>query len=224
MPIETDVEFGMMLEAPHAYHAQQKGLGEALAAGVPPERAVAMCGLTPEEIGAIGVLRKARRLARSAGRTTGRLARFTARTHPLALAARGAKLAAHGLAAATGPIRRRIFRAFFGKLIGRRARYLSWQRRGSLQPVPLDLREARGWAIQYVKRHGLLGKLIGTALSGDVGAEPATTALITASIPAIIALARRALKMAESQGAPSDPRSEEPETEPAEDPGDSPTE
>jgi hypothetical protein len=46
---------------------------------------------------------------------------------------------------------------------------------------------------------------VGTVLSGEVGGEPATTALVTASIPVILELARRALKAAESQGAPSDP-------------------
>ena len=211
MPTETDVEFAMMLEAPHAYHAREKGFGQALAAGVPPERAAAMCGLTPEEIGAVGVLRKARRLARSAGRATKRVARTALRMHPLALAAQGAKFAGRGLAAATGPIRRRIFRAFFGKLIGRRARFLSWRRRRDLRPTVADRAEARAWAVRYVKHKGLLGKLVGAALSGDVGAEPATTALVTASIPVILELARRALKAAAHQGAPSDPRTAEPQ-------------
>jgi hypothetical protein len=69
--------------------------------------------------------------------------------------------------------------------------------------------------VTYVKRRGLLGKLVGAALSGDVGAEPATAALVTASIPVIIALARRALKAAERQGAPADPREAEPAGEAA---------
>jgi hypothetical protein len=204
--VDTDVEFGMLLTAPHAYNADQKGFSRALAAGVPPDRAAAMCGLDLDEVGAVSALRRARRLARAGGRGLGRGARTAARLHPLALAARGAKFAGRGLAAATAPIRRRIFRAFFRRLIGRRARYFSWQRRRSLQPTPLEQREARAWSIQYVKRRGLLGKIVGTVLSGEVGAEPATTALVTASIPVILQLVRRALKAAESQGAPSDPR------------------
>jgi hypothetical protein len=222
--VDSDVEFGIMLAAPHASNARQKGFDRALAAGVPPQRAAAMCGLTVDEIGAVRVLRKARRLARSTGRAARRGARMAVRLHPLALAAQGAKFAGHGLAAATRPIRRGIFRAFFRKLIGRRARLLSWQRRQTLHPTASEQAEAHRWAIQYVRRHGLLGKLVGTALSGDIGAEPATTALVTASIPVILQLARRALKMAESQGAPSDPRSEEPEAEPAPDAAESPTE
>jgi hypothetical protein len=86
-----------------------------------------------------------------------------------------------------------------------------------LQPTPLEQQDARAWSIRYVKRHGLLGRIVGTVLSGEIGAEPATTALVTASIPVILQLARRALKAAESQGAPSDPRPS-PATESSEDP------
>src|SRR5881394_2350382 len=105
MPKDTDAEFGMVLEAPHAYHARRKGFGEALAAGVSPERAAAMCGLTPEEMaGAWGVFRRARGLARSAGRLSKRAAGVATQLHPLALAAHGAKFVGRGLAAATAPI------------------------------------------------------------------------------------------------------------------------
>jgi len=213
--METDAQFGMMLDAPDAYQAQQKGFGQALAAGVPPERAAAMCGLSPEEMaGAVGVFRKARRLARQAGRASRRATRGALRVHPLALAAQGAKFVGRGLAAATGPIRRRIFGAFFRKLIDRRARFLSWQRQRTLRPTAADRAEARAWAIRYVKRRGILGRLIGSALSGDVGADPATATLVTASIPVILELARRALKAAEHSGAPSDPRTA-PQADPA---------
>src|SRR5881394_2707623 len=102
MPKDTDAEFGMVLEAPHAYHARQKGFGEAIAAGVPPERAAAMCGLTPEEMaGAWGVFRRAHGLARHAGRLTKRAAGIAVKAHPLALAAHGARFVGRGLAAAT---------------------------------------------------------------------------------------------------------------------------
>jgi hypothetical protein len=60
-----------------------------------------------------------------------------------------------------------------------------------------------------VKRRGLLGKLVGAALSGDSVGEPVTTAVVTASIPVLVELARRALRAAESQGAPADPRNEQ---------------
>ena len=73
-------------------------------------------------------------------------------------------------------------------------------------PTASEHREAHRWAVRYVKRRGLLGKLVGAALSGDVGAEPATAALVTASIPVILELARRALRVAEREGAPADPR------------------
>ena len=109
------------------------------------------------------------------------------------------------LAAATGPIRRKIFRALFKKLITRRARLLSWQRRQSLTPTSTDRQEAQRWATAYVKRKGVLGKLVGAAL----GAEPVTATLITASIPLLIQLAKKALKTAEGEGAPEDPRAGE---------------
>jgi hypothetical protein len=210
MPTERDGDFGMLLEAPHAYHAQQKGFAQALSAGVPPERAAAMCGLTQEEMaGAWGVFRRARGLARSAGRLSKRAAGVATQLHPLALAAHGAQFAGRGLAAATAPLRRRIFRAFFHKLIERRARFLSWRRRRTLVPAHADSADARAWAIRYVRRRGLLGKLVGAALSGEVVGEAATTVLVTASIPVLIQLARRALRAAEGQGAPSDPRTSE---------------
>ena len=58
-----------------------------------------------------------------------------------------------------------------------------------------------------MKRKGVLGKLVGAALGGvaTIG-EPATTAVITASIPLLIQLARKALKKAEGEGAPADPQ------------------
>ncbi|MDX2087877.1 MAG: hypothetical protein SFX73_08505 [Kofleriaceae bacterium] len=115
------------------------------------------------------------------------------------------------MAAATGPVRRRIFRAFFGKLIARRARLLSWRARRSLRPSEAERREARAWAVSYVKRRGILGKIVGGGLSGEVVGEAATTTLVTASIPVIVELARKALRAAESHGAPTDPRTNEPE-------------
>jgi len=168
--MQTDAEFGMVLEAPDAYNAQQKGLVRALAAGVPPDRAAAMYGLSPEEMaGALGVFRKARRLAHRAHGLAKKTAATAVRLHPLALATRGARFVGRGVAAATGPIRRRIFRSFFGKLIDRRARLLSWRRRRSLHPTASDRADARAWAVRYVKGRGLLGKLVGGALSGDIG-------------------------------------------------------
>jgi hypothetical protein len=126
---------------------------------------------------------------------------------PGRLAKKATKLVGKGMSVATGPIRRRIFRAFFRKLIFRRARLISWQRRKSLQPLPEEQRQARGWAAGYVRRKGgLLGKLVGAAMSGDFIGEPATSALITASIPILIQLAHRALRAAEREGAPADPR------------------
>jgi hypothetical protein len=120
------------------------------------------------------------------------------------------KLTGRVLAAATGPIRKRIFRAFFGKLTGRRARVLSWQRRRSLKPNAGERQEAQRWASGYVKRKGVLGKLVGAALGGEVTmGDPATAAVITASIPLLIQLAKKALKKAEGEGALADPRADQ---------------
>jgi hypothetical protein len=152
-----------------------------------------------------GPLRAVKRAARGASRGAKRGAKIAVRAHPLALTAVAAKFAGKGLAAATGPLRRRIFKAFFGKLTSRRARLVSWSRRRSLQPNTDEQRAARTWAVAYVKRKGLLGRLVGATLSGDVIGEPATTAALTASIPVLLELARRAPRTAEREGAPSDP-------------------
>ncbi len=210
--MDRDAAFGMILEAPDAYQAHQKGFARAIAAGVPPARAAAMCGLSRDEVGAFGGFKKLRRMANA--RTLSRAALRSA--NPIAVARHSAKLVGRGLTMATGPIRRRIFRAFFKKLIDRRARLLSWQRRKGLIPAATDQREARAWALAYVKRSGFLGKIIGATLSGDTIGEPATAAVLATSIPVILELARRALRAAEKQGAPADPRSE-PAGEPAAD-------
>jgi hypothetical protein len=167
-----------------------------------------------DEVGAR--LRGLKRLARKGGRLAKRGAMLSLKAEPHVLTARATKLAAKGLgkglAAVTGPVRRRIFRAFFKKLISRRARLISWQNRRSLRPSPAEQRQAQSWAGAYVRRKGVLGKLVGAALSGEVAGagalvgEPATAALVTASIPVLIALARRALKAAEREGAPADPQ------------------
>lgn len=80
----------------------------------------------------------------------------------------------------------------------------------------MDRKVARVWAIRYVKRRGLLGKIVGGALAGQMGAEPATNALVTASIPVVLELARRALKATQHQGAPGDPRTVGSPADPAE--------
>jgi hypothetical protein len=167
-----------------------------------------------------------RRLRKFTGKARG-LAKRAMRADPVTR--RVTKLATKGLALATGPVRRRIFRGFFRKLISRRARLISWQKRRSLQPTAGEQRDARSWAAAYVRSKGVLGKLVGTALSGEVTrsadlvGEPATAAVITASIALLIQLVRRALKTAEREGAPADPqtatrdRSSEPSPESTED-------
>jgi hypothetical protein len=170
--------------------------------------------LKSDEVG-IG-LRGLKKIARKGGRLAKRGAVLSLKAEPHVLTARVTKLAAKGLgkglAAVTGPIRRRIFRAFFKTLISRRARMISWQRRRSLQPLPGEQRQAQSWAVAYVRHKGIFGKLAGVALSGDLGdpmdvvGEPATAALVTVSIPLLIQLARRALKAAERAGAPADPQ------------------
>jgi hypothetical protein len=151
-----------------------------------------------------------RKTARKGGRLARRSTSLAIRANPVM--SRTTKLVSKGVAAVTGPVRRRIFRAFFKTLISRRARTISWQRRRSLQPLPGEQRQAQSWATAYVRRKGILGKLVGVALSGDVSGpsdlvgEPATAAVITASIPVLIQLARRALKTAEREGAPANPQ------------------
>jgi hypothetical protein len=161
-------------------------------------------------------LRRLKKIARKGGQLARRSTSLALKAEPHVLTVRATKLAAKGLgkglAAVTGPVRRRIFRAFFKKLISRRARLISWQQRRSLRPLPGEQRQAQSWATAYVRRKGVLGKLVGAALSGDVAGrsdlvgEPATAALITASIPLLIKLAQRALKTAEREGAPADPQ------------------
>jgi len=155
-----------------------------------------------------GPFRRLKKVARTGTRLAKRgtkLAVLTANPHAMTMKA--AKLTGKVVAAATGPIRKRIFRAFFGKLTGRRARVLSWQRRRSMNPSAGERQEAQRWATGYVKRKGVLGKLVGAALGGEATiGEPATAAVITASIPLLIQLARKALKKAEGEGAPADPR------------------
>lgn len=152
-----------------------------------------------------GRLRKVARTGTRLVKRGTKLAMVTANPHAMTMKA--TKLTGKALAAATGPIRKRIFRAFFGKLTNRRARALSWRRRRALNPNAGEREEARRWATGYVKRKGVLGKLVGAALGAEVSiGEPATAAAITASIPVLIALARQALKRAEREGAPADPR------------------
>jgi hypothetical protein len=161
-------------------------------------------------------LRRLKKIARKGGRLARRSTSLALKAEPHVLTARATKLAAKGLgkglAAVTGPVRRRIFRAFFKKLISRRARLISWQQRRSLRPLPAEQRQAQSWATAYVRRKGILGKLVGAALSGDVAGqrdlvgEPATAALVAASIPLLIKLAQRALKTAEKEGAPAEPQ------------------
>lgn len=192
MTDKLDPEFSMLIGATEAYDLQMNGEAER--------------GSNGPDVGAFGILKRAKRTARGAGRLAKRTHRLALKASPHALAIASTKLAARGLAAATGPIRRRIFRAFFSKLISRRARLLAWRARRSLNPTRQEASSARGWAVRYIKGKGLLGKLVGTALGGDGIGEAATTALVTASIPVLIQLARKALRSAERQGAPADPR------------------
>ena len=172
-------------------------------------------------------LRRLKKIARKGGQLARRSTSLALKAEPHVLTVRATKLAAKGLgkglAAVTGPVRRRIFRAFFKKLISRRARLISWQQRRSLRPLPAEQRQAQSWATTYVRRKGILGKLVGAALSGDVAGqrdlvgEPATAALVAASIPLLIKLAQRALKTAEKEGAPAEPQ-DAGSTTPAEEP------
>ncbi|MDX2023231.1 MAG: hypothetical protein SF187_23560 [Deltaproteobacteria bacterium] len=79
-----------------------------------------------------------------------------------------------------------------------------------MKPDQIELAIAQRWATAYVKRRGIFGKLVGTALAGDSVGEPATASLMTASIPILIAIAKRALRSAEKEGAPRDPRTSPP--------------
>lgn len=205
--IDADDEFAMLLTAPDAYTGTAKRSDVPLARRTSSTAAARLCDLTSDDVGTFGVARRFGRVTKRIGRVSSRAGRAALRAHPLAVTTKAARLAAKGVAVATGPIRRRIFRAFFGKLTNRRARLLAWQARRTLRPNALEAAAARRWAVAYIKRRGLLGKLAAGSLAGDdaIG-EPASAALATASIPVLIELARRALRVAERQGAPADPR------------------
>ena len=199
--------FDLFVAAPDAYQAHALAFAPCLGDDSALDHAPRDRDRGPAEVsGARGFIKKARRKVTGAKQMATKASRVALRAHPLTVAATTAKYAGRGLAAATGPLRRKVFRAFFRKLIARRARLLSWQRRKSLSPIPTEMTLAQRWAVRYVKRRGILGKLVGTALAGDIIGEPATASLVTASIPVIIALAKRALRSAEGHGAPIDPR------------------
>lgn len=203
-----DRSFEMMLRCPAAYGAKAKGFGRAVAAGMTPAQAALICGLSPEEYRAsVGVVKRFKRAAKRAGRGVRRGLRQAGRVQSLQAVARGGKSIGKGLARATAGIRRRIFKAFFGKLVNRRARLIAYQRRRRLQPDHAEVQAAGRWAWAYIRHKGRFGRLVAAALAGEVGAEPATSALLTASIPVLLDLARRALRQAEGEGAPADPRS-----------------
>ena len=207
MPKNDDLGFDLFVAAPDAYKDRQLGPAPVLGKKRSLKRAPRDWDGHPCEVaGPRGLMKKARRNVRGAKRVATKASRVALRAHPMTLAVTTAKYAGRGLAAATGPIRRKIFRAFFGKLIARRARLVSWQRRRSLAPIAAETTLARRWAVRYVKRRGILGRLVGTALAGDAIGDPATASVVTASIPVIIALAKRALRSAEGHGAPIDPR------------------
>jgi hypothetical protein len=217
---ENDRAFDLMLACPDAYGAKAKGIDRALAAGLPRAQAALLCGLTNDEYAAtLGFTKRLKRGVRRAGRGARRGMQAATRASPAALAARGVRAAGRGIGAALASARRRIFRAFFGKLVSRRARLLSYQRRRSLQPDRSELYAAGRWARAYIRRRGRFGRLVAAALAGEVGAEPATSAVLTASIPVLLNLARRALKQAEGEGAPANPRTSGVPGSPGLDPG-----
>jgi hypothetical protein len=204
---DKDRSFQFMLRSPAIYEAGRKGFARALAAGLPPAQAALICGLSDEEYAAtVGFARRLKRGVRRVGRGARKGLRAAVRQNPAGLVARGGRAVGRGVGAGLGRARRRIFRAFFGKLVSRRARFLAYQQRRSLQPTPRETQAANLWARAYIRRKGVLGRLVAAALAGNVGAEPATSALLTASIPVLLNLARRALKRAEGEGAPADPR------------------
>lgn len=159
--------------------------------------------LESDRLAEVGALRKLRKVAKRTVRAAARPARSLAKAHPVRLAVRPVKTVVRATGRALAAARRRIFRAFFGKLVSRRARKIAYSQRRSLTPNQAEQREATVWAGRYLRRKGLFGKLVATAL---VSGEPASSSLVTASIPLLLSLARRALKTAEREGAPADPR------------------
>ena len=132
---DKDRAFDLMLACPDVYGAKAKGVDRALAAGLPPAQAALLCGLSNEEYAAtLGFTKRLKRGVQRVGRGARRGLRTAARANPAALAARGVRAAGKGIGAALAMARRRIFRAFFGKLVNRRARLLAYQQRRSLQP------------------------------------------------------------------------------------------
>jgi hypothetical protein len=130
---------------------------------------------------------------------------------------------------------RRLIKREVNRLVARRARKISWDRRRSKTPTPNEITEAKVWSSRYLKtKGGRFGKLlaalgIGELLaakkkvrvrgetfvpssSGDfVGMEPVTAALLGMSIPALAMILSAILKRASKAGAPSDPTAAAPE-------------
>lgn len=151
----------------------------------------------------------ARRLART------RAARFARRRAAAAkrFAARRARAAAAFAARQLRAVQRKLFNTFFGKLTRRRARYLSAQRRSSLQPTRAESAEARKWARSYIRsKGGILGRMVVAVSAGPMGAEPTTSAALTAiATPVLIRLMNRLLGQANKEGAPANPKIPPPE-------------
>ena len=141
-----------------------------------------------------------------------RAARFAKRRALAAkrLAERKARAAASFAARNLRRVQRKLFNAFFGKLTKRRARYLSAQRRKTLNPSRAEMTEARTWAKRYVRsKGGILGRMVSAV---SAGAEPTTTATAVAvATPVLVALMHKLLGLANKEGAPKIPKIPPPE-------------
>ncbi len=179
-------------------------------------------------------LSKAQRFARRAGRTAWRYAKKAAFFPIVLLNKTIVKLAK----AAVKAIIKRIVGRGVRKIAARRARFMSYRRRGSTRPTGREKAEALRWARKYIKSKGWLGKIYGAATKRvvrdkrvrravaqklkrarraraagyDVGAAATGTAAITAiAVPVIIALVNKLVSKAMGEGAPADPRQAAPE-------------
>lgn len=114
-------------------------------------------------------------------------------------------------------------------IVSRRAKKLAWSNRKSSAPTPAETLEAKKWTQTRLKSKGPHGRLIAAAAgfkastfkdgmlgtsAGQLGLEPATTAIIIASVPVAVAIVNAtARKLDKPDDAPRDPRAGAPSPE-----------
>jgi len=160
---------------------------------------------------AVGVRFRPKKILKRAGKIAKKGVKiYVAPIKIVAKAGKAALMAAARLAA-------RPIKSIFRKLANRRARYLSWKNRKSLQPNPVEKVQAVTWSLHRMRSKGPIGALgvkilrfTGGATVGNlrggalVGVEAAT---ITSAAVAIVAATKQIMSSLNKPGeAPADPR------------------